>query len=215
MFKRYLIGFVLCWLLAVFILLWGFLNFFPDAQVAYQRLMNFSDEVAKEQLKEEARLTQQTREQVSKQILYKKDLHRLQSRLVSQSSELIFAKKEQGGELVEHFKEVYCVMQEKFIDSENESDPMSLSQNGLQLNQYVRSLKAQDAIYAYKTGQLVAEEVEVAHYVIPGLLWPFSLEAFHPLIQGQAQKLQISMFKEPHLKAVDFKAIFHEWGDEW
>jgi hypothetical protein len=212
MFKKYLISFILCWLIVVLICLWGFLNFFPDAQVAYQRLMNFSDTAAKEQLKEEASLTQQTREQVSKQILYKKDFHRLQSRLVSQSSELIFDKKEGGGEFIEHFKEVNCVMQEKFIDSDNESIQMSASS---QPNQYVRSLKAHDAIYAYKTGQLVAEEVEVAHYVIPGLLWPFSLEAFHPLVQGQAQKLQISMFQEPHLKAVDFKAIFHEWGDEW
>ena len=215
MFKRHLISLVLLWLILVFACFWGFRSFSPDAQIAYQRLMNYSDRFANEQMKEEARHTRQTRDQVSKQILYKKDLHRLQSRLVSEHSELIFDTKGDGAELVEHFKEVACVMQEKFMHSENKAGKDLTPQIDLELNQYVRSLKAHEAVYTYKTGQLMAEEVEIAHYYIPGILWPFSLDSFHPLFQGRAQKLQFCILKEPNLKAERFQAIFHDLGDEW
>jgi hypothetical protein len=215
MFKRHLISAVLLWILLVSACFWIFHTSSPNAQIAYQRLVNFSKQVEKEQIKEEARLTQQTRDHVSKQILYNKDMYRLQSRLASECSELFFDPKGKGVELVEHFKGLACAMQEELIGSKDENNQNSTFSDSLQPKQYMRYLKAREAIYSYKTGQLEAEDVKVAHYLLPGFDLPKTWETFHPLFQGQAQKLQLSLFKETNVRAQGFQATFHEWGDEW
>lgn len=133
----------------------------------------------------------------------------MQSRLFSEQSDLIYNPHGEETELVEHFQGVVCAMQENLIkDATGKSDSDSDKQ-------YVRSFKAQHAVYSYKTGQMEAEKVKVAHYLIPGLKWTASLDPFHPLLEGEAQKLQLSLFKEPNLKAQGFQAILHEWGSEW
>jgi hypothetical protein len=204
MFKKHLLSLTLVWLILVFVCFWKLNILSPEAQMAYQRLMNLSDDAKEEKLQGGAySFTHQTRDQVSKQILYKKDLHRLQSRLFSDHSELIFDPKGESSELIEHFKELACAMQEK-IEGSTTSQP----------KQYIRYLKAQEAIYSYKTGQLEAEDVEIAHYLIPGLLWPLSFNSFPPLLKGRAQKFQLTIFKEMTIKAQGFQAIFYDWGDE-
>lgn len=216
MFKRQFISLAILWLILAFACFWVFRNPSSDHRMAYQRLMSLSDQAKTDQMKEEMRPTQQTRYQVSKQILYKKDKDRLQSRLFSEGSELIFDPKGDEAELVEHFQGLTCAMQEKLIDtSKNGSNNDSDSPESLQSKQYIRTLKASDAIYSYKTGQLEADVVEVKHYLISGISFPISLDPFHPILQGRAQKLQLSLFKEPNLKAQGFQAIFHEWGNEW
>lgn len=213
MFKKHLINLAVMWLIVVFFYFLVFRTTSLDDQMAYQSLMQFNTQVEKEQMKEEARATQQTRYQVSKQIFYKEDLHRLQSRLSSESSELIFNSKGERAELVEYFKELSCVMQEKFIDeSTSQKDAVA---SDLQPKQYIRCFNAHQGVYFYKTGQLEAEDVEVAHYLVPGILWPASLNGVHPLLQGQAQKLQLSLFKEPSFRAQGFQAAFHDLEGEW
>lgn len=216
MFKKHLISFVSLLVLFIFMYFWLFYSFSSDAQIAYQRLISFNDQFKLEQMKEDGRFTQQTREQVSKQIIYKKDLNRLQSRLASEHSELIFSSKGNHSELVEHFNGLICVMQEKLMDAPKHLNPEgSSSQNLLQPNQYIRCLKAHEALYSYKTGQLEAEAVEIEHYLVPGLLYPPTLDAYHPLFRGRAQRLQLSLFKEPTLKAQGFQAAFHDREGEW
>jgi hypothetical protein len=215
MFKRQLIGLTLLWLISVFVCFWIFHTFSPNAQIAYQRLMNVSDDDNTDQIHEKASLTQQTRFQVSKQILYKKDEHRLQSRLMSEHSELSFDPKGERKELVERFKSLVGVMQEKLMDtSKNEERKDSSLQSSLESKQYIRCLKANEAVYSYKTGLLEAGDVEVVHYLIPGLLWPLSLEPFSPLLKGRAQKLQLSLFQEMTFKAQGFQASFYDWRNE-
>ena len=216
MFRRQLLTLTLLWIVLVMVCVWNFRSFSPEGQLAYQRLLHFSDEANMEHQQEEAHHTHQTRFKVSKQILYKKDLQRLQSRLASESSEVIFDPKGKKSEVVEHFKELTCAMQEKLIDGSNQKEEKdSSNQNDLQPKQYIRCLNAHDAIYSYQTGKLEAEEVDVAHYLIPGSLWPLSLDSFQPLLKGHAQKLQLSIFNELTLKAQGFRATFYEWGDEW
>lgn len=216
MFKKHIISIAFLWLILACAFFWVFRPFSPEAQLAYQRLVNLNDQAKKEQMADSLPPTQQTREQVSKQIFYKKDMQRLQSRLVSEHSDLIWESKGEGAQLVEHFKGLACAMQEKLMDAaKSEDKENAVPEADLQPKQYMRCLKAQEAVYFYKTGQLQAEKVEVAHYLIPGLLWPFSFDTLDPLFQGRAQKLQLSMFKERNLKAQGFQATFYDWGDEW
>jgi hypothetical protein len=216
MFKRHVITLTFLWLLVAFACFWILHAFSPDAQLAYQRLMNFSDQVKKEQSKEQASPTQQIRHQVSKQIFYNKEGQRLQSRLVGDYSELTLNLKGEEPQLVERFRGLACALQEKLIDApKHEGQGDTSSQEPSQPQQYLRCFKAQEADYSYKTGRLEAEEVEVAHYLIPGFHWPESFDAFQPLLQGRAEKLQLSMFKERTFKAEGFQATFHDWGSEW
>lgn len=211
MFKKYLMSFILAWLLIVLGCFGLLYTSSSDAKMAYQDLMNYNNQFKKE--RQQNHSTQQKRYQVSKQILYQKGEHRMQSRLAGESSDLIYSKKD--GELVEHFKDLTCVMQEEFMKASNSEEKKLSSSPSKTDQQMIRQFKAKEAVYFYKSGQLEAKEVKVADYVLPGQLWPNSIDIAHPLIQGQAQTIQLSLFKEPNLKAQGFQAILHDWRDEW
>lgn len=211
--NRFLISLILLWLILVLVCFW-FLYISSDAAKEYQHLMEDSDRAKKKRLQEESHAAQQTRYQVSKQILYKKDLHRLQSRLISEFSELIYLKEE--GKLVERFKGLTCAMQEKLMDASNlEEEGRFAVSSAEQTRQMMRQLKAKEAIYSYKSGLLEAEEVEIADYLLSGHVWPNAFHSFSPFLQGQAQTIQLSLFEETHVKVQGFQAIFHSWREEW
>lgn len=188
---------IFVWVLLVLISLWAFYTPSLEAQKNYQLLMYGENQLEKDSSQVDGLPTQQTRYQVSKQIFYKKDSQRMQSRLTSEYSDLFFESKKNGAELVEHFKELTCTMQEELIE------------NDLLPEQYFRCLKAKEATYSYKSGQLEAVEVEITRYLLPTHRWPSTIDSFSPLLQGQAQKIQLSFLKEPLLKAQGFQAIFH------
>ncbi len=212
MFKKYLTGLIVLWIFIVLGCFW-FLSISSDATQDYQALMGDNERARKKRRQEDSHTTQQIRYQVSKQILYKKDVHRLQSRLISESSKLIYSKQER--EFVECFEGLTCAMQEKLIDAPNHKEdelfPFPIAE---QPQQMIRQLKAKEAVYSYKSNQLEAKEVEIAHYLLPGHLWLNSFDSFHPLLQGRAHTIQLSLFEEAHVKAQGFQAIFHSWGEE-
>lgn len=204
MFKNYLMGFILVWTALVFLSVWAFHAPSLESQREYKCLMNSRDELQKE-MQTEKRPIRQTRYQVSKQILYKRDSHRMQSQMMGEESNLIFKSKEGGAELVECFKGITCLMQEKLIEDQEHK----------QRKQYIRFLKAHEAFYYYTSGQLQAQDVEMAHYLIPEHVLPVSLDAFTPFLQGHAENFQLSLCKEPIGRAEKFQAIFRGWGAEW
>lgn len=196
MFNKCVVVGVLLWL----ILVSGYFAFLytstAKSTTAYRQLMDDFSPAKGASKEEEDRPIQQARTLVSKQIFYQKGPDRLQSRLISDSSELIYSKKK--GELVEHFKDVDCMMQEKGEPGSN----------------LVRRFRAQDAIYSYQTGVLEAKEVEVAHYLMPGKSWPASWDSLSPLFEGKAKTVHLSLIKEPDVKAQGFQAIFYRLEDE-
>lgn len=212
MFRKHLIGLIFLWIIFVLGCFWLLHSSCSDSKMAYQRLMNYSDQIKKERLQEEVCSTKQTRYQVSKQILYKNELHRLQSRLYSEYSDLTYSKV--TGELVEHFKDLICVMQEKFIDDSSKEEKNVDVSSTIGFQQVIRQFKAQEAIYSYRSGQLEAGNVKVVDYLLPGHLWLDSFDAFQPSFEGRAHTIRLSLFKEPHLKAQGFQAIFRDWGEE-
>ena len=197
MFRRQLACMVLLWFLCVFACLWMWQSASPQAELAYQRLMSMSDQSNEEHFKQNERPVQQTRQGVSKQIFYAKDGERRQSRLSSEKSEMVFDQRDGKGELSEHFSDLTCVLQEKTEDAGH--------------GHHIRRLKARQAVYSYKSGQLEAQDVVVADYLIPGEQWPVSYDHFSPTIQGQAQKVHVSLFnRETAVKAQGFQGAFHD-----
>ena len=204
MFRKHLISFALIWFLLV-LSYFGLFYAFSDAHEDYQQLMSQSSSMKKEHLYEKVCPIKQMRHHVSKQILYKKGGHRMQTRLASDYSDLIYSKSE--GELIERFKGLTCIMQEEWMEAPlRDSEPMK--------QQIIRQFTAQEAHYSYKTGQLQAQEVQLARYLLPGHHWPDSLTLSHPLLQGHAATLHLSLFEEPSLKAQQFQVTFHNWEND-
>lgn len=199
MFKKYFLYLSLLWVSAVLLSVWIFYTPSSQAMATYQNLMHLNDQARKEKHKKQPHAHQQVRYHVSKQIFYKQDQQRLQSRLTSEQSELMLQQREEKVELVEHFKNVTCVMQEEFLP----------------LKQLVRCLKAREAIYGYQSGQFEAEDVELARYLVLGQQWPLAMESLKPFFQGKSQKVEFTFFQEPHFKAQGMQATFHSWEDGW
>ena len=207
MFKKSVIISVFCWLVVVLVCLAVLYFFSSDAKNSYQQLMNYSDQAKKERLEDNDGSVQQSRQQVSKQILYKKGSDRLQIFLRGNESELIYSKK--NGELVEQFKDLDCIMQDELVKAERTEIAATLQEEIGQ--QMIRQIKAQEAVYSYKTGKLEAQEMEVAHYLLPGCECPHSTDDCQPLFEGTAYRSQLSLFKEPSMQAQGFQAIFRDW----
>lgn len=213
MFKRYLVSWIFVWLLLVCGCVGLLYTSSSDSKIAYQRLMNEDHQDSHASTQEKGGALQQARNNVSKQILYQKGSQRTEVRLASDSSDLIYSKKD--GKFVERFNSMICTMQEKAIpapDSKESNSPTPMVSDSTQ--QVIRQLKAKEAFYSYKSGRLEANEVEIAHFLLPGTLWPQSLDQVTPLLQGKAKSVDLSLFKEPTLKAQGFQAIFHHWEDE-
>lgn len=211
MFKKQLMGFIFVWLTLIL----GCFSFLQvsssDSKMTYENLINYGSQFKKDEMQEGNRSTQQTRHHVSKQILYQKGPHRMQSRLVSDYSDLNYSKKQ--GELVECFKTLTCIMQEELIHDSNSEGQDALAPLPLQATQQmIRQFQAKAAVYSYKSGQLEADEVGIAHYLVPGDLWPDSFDRVQSLFQGQATTIHLSLFKEPALQAYGFHAVFHDCG---
>jgi hypothetical protein len=215
MFKGYVISSVSIWLAAVLASYWFFYTPSTEAREAYRQLMEYSDQSKKEFTKDQEQYTRQSRKQVSKQILYCQEGQRLQTRLNSAQSELVFGQKRAGTELVEHFQDVDCTQQEKVvIAAVKNSNRDNASKTDLEaLQQMLRNVKAREAVYSYKTGKLEAQDVMLTRYLLPAGVWPVNFEGSVPLIKGRAKKIEFTFFNEPAVKAEGFQAILNEWGE--
>lgn len=138
----------------------------------------------------------QHRNNVSKQILFLKDHDRLQWRLNSEGSELSFDQHDDSLELIEKFKGIHCVMQEKLAD---EGD-----------RQFIRTLTAQDAVYHYKNKELLADNAIVDRYMVPGITWIDSFKEYTPVMTGKADKIELSFkYSQPAFRALKFQATIN------
>lgn len=178
-----------------------------DGQESYHRLINSRGH----EIDPEGGASQQTRLGVSKQVLYNKGESRLQVRLNSESSSLVYSRG--ARELIENFKDFTCVMQDELIGVTGEEKKSKCSSENA--HQLVRQLKSDKASYSYNTGRLTASDVEIAHYFLASCQFPSSLDGEKPLFKGLAKSLELSLFKEPTAHAEDFKAIIHDWGSPW
>jgi hypothetical protein len=204
MFNKHLIRGAGVWLVSCILICLYFYFASFDSQQAYQALVKLSEQGEMIKAQRQLKVTQQQRLNVSKQYFFQQDNKRLQWRLLSQSSELIFSPKQGGknGGLVENFNNAYCLMQEKLIYSEKAKP-----------QQILRKLVAQQGTYFYQEGKFAAEDVKLSRYLLPTHEWQVDLPVQFLLLEGTAQKVQLVASPAPHLKAQGFQATLHEWVD--
>lgn len=201
MFKKQFLFYFSLWLLLAFSFtkVLKFSN--PSAKQEYLQLMEDSS-AGKE--KKSNYKAQQNRFNISKHIFFTKENERLQMYLKSPRSDLYFEQENGKTELVEHFKDVFCLIQEEFLDSNEVLD-------GSQ--QIIRQIEAVTASYHYQSENFLAEQVKLFRYISKGntLKKPFVI--LTPLMSGEAKSLQLSLSSpNKSFKAQELKAVIQNWG---
>lgn len=199
MFKRQFFIGVFIWALILFIYIQAFYYPSSSALQAYQDLMQLKP------LPKEKRSIQQQRDHIAKQLLFTQDQQRVQLRLLSDHSDLIFNQEGKEQALTEYFQNLTCLMQEKLI---HVSD---------QPKQYVRHLQADKGIYSYQTGELKANQAQFIRYLLPGHAWPVLLENGSSLLRGEVKEMEWVLYKNknPDFKAHDFYITLQEGNNGW
>lgn len=199
---------------------------------AYQNLM--AESTASKDKKGNYK-AQQQRFNVNKHLLVSKGPERLQMRLNSPRSDLIFEQTDDKTEIVEHFKDVHCTMQENLIYTSKDGKEAKLQADGrllfagsdpnlpsswtvindpkLLCKQAVRQIDAVTASYHYRTEDLFAEQVKLNRFIAEGNQLTPSLMPLSSLMSGTAKTVQLSLSNnEKPFKAQEFQATFQEWG---
>lgn len=197
---------------------------------SYQDLMSSHSENVDKKAKHQAK---QQRFKVSKHFLMTKGPERLHFFLRSRSSELILDQQEKA-DLVEHFKDVHCVMQEGLLYTikdgreakmqpdgrlriaSTESTPEIWLENthpSLISRQLIRQLDAEKAVYYYSTEDLFANKVKVSRYIAKGQNLQAASPPFILLMKGQASGIQMSFSdRTKPFKAQGLQATFQDQG---
>ena len=158
--------------------------------------------------------TTQQRQLVAKDIWFTREETPLQLHLRSASSELVFEHNGSRSEIVEKMTDVTCYVQEELFyllgdDQEvfrnaqgklvlRNSLETEVSEGNSQLNpvQRIRYIEADHATYYVSAGLLVANEVHLSQYVLPGHKLVLSVEGKTPIMKGRAESLEISLLSK-------------------
>ncbi len=184
-----------------------FLCYSSTNHEAYQKILDESTLNAKEF----HGTTKQQRRQVVKDIWFTRDNMPLQLHLSSADSELVFEHEGAGSAIIEKMMDVVCYVQEELyfvLDdgsevikdaSENwvmKDSPETVMQEGdprLQPMQRIRYILADCATYHFQSGLLVAKEVRLSQYAIPGHTLVNSVEGKKATMSARAESLEISL----------------------
>lgn len=143
--------------------------------------------------------TKQQRSGVRKEIwLAQEDGSRLHYRILSATSMLTLTPIQNKVEVVEALQGVKCWMQEKVYASK---DGTSMQQT--------RYFEAQNGLYRYNSAQLIAQQVLLSVFRLPGLLLPSEPEG--AMLKGIAERVVLTFGgKIPQFQATGFKATYKE-----
>lgn len=147
----------------------------------------------------------------------------------SEDAELVLDRHDEDTEVIEHMRNVQCYMQEELYYSLSDGrevvkkpngsfygrdgDPIDVGDGPLLPMQIIRYMEADAASYYYKSDQLIAEQVTLSRYAIPGHELVESLENMTPLMTGVAQSIECTLDgQDPQFKAHQIKAILHHSG---
>lgn len=197
---------------------WSFSTFTKQDQRSYRRLMERSElEQVVSQLDYK---THQQRFNIHKHFLLVEGTDRLHFRLRSTSSDFVFHQEGHKSEIVEHFKEMKCLMQESLSyfsqeGKEQEKFPHLAHHVDSELipKQCLRYIEADTADYYYGTKQLIAEQVLLSRYLAPGHRLATSIEKINPFMTGRAKTIRLSLSnKDRSFKAQGFQGTFQDLG---
>lgn len=144
---------------------------------------------------------QQQRKGVQKDLFFNRNGQRLQLRLTSKEATMVLEHTLDGTQLIEKMQDVKCWMQEELLERQG------------QAYQTLRYLEADSATYFYKNDEVVASDVKVFRYTLPGHDLVIALAGQKPSMKGHADAVQFSMAgKEIQFKAQKLKATIEEGG---
>ncbi len=188
MFLKHVIFAISAWCIGVGAITYYIYDSLPQGKIAYESLLrNHTRKDVKVQNCQYCNL----RRGVSKQMLYTKDNNRLQWRLNSNNSNLIFSPNLSCDKLVERFEQATFTVQEQLMgDSQSNS-----------AKQLVLQGTADSAFYSYQTNQLEACNVHLARHIITGYNWPNIALMHTPYMLGSTRKMFFSLTNQPHFKA--------------
>jgi hypothetical protein len=211
-----------------FTIVWFYL---PDenAAAAYQQLVLEANPV-QTSANSTPYSANQHRQGIVKDVYYNQDSQRLQLRILSAKSVLSLDYHEQQTEVVEKMEDVSCCMQEMLyyllpdgqeaykkpdgrivIGNKDASDSALYKgeEKHLKPMQLVRYLEAERAVYHYKSDKLIAEQVKVYRYALPGHTIAMPSKGLKPLMSGVAESVQFSLGEQDfQFKANKLKASF-------
>jgi hypothetical protein len=206
------------------------------AKISPQDIQNYRDLVENVSLKKGSvapQSTEQKRTRIQKEIVFTQASNRLLLRLKSDEAELILQNENQKAEIIEKMHGVTCLMQEELYYLLSDGREATLQENGKLLvrsvepkekpswialesvqkelvpMQIVRYLEAKDATYYYHADRLVAENVKICRFAVPGHQLIDSIANLKPMMQGTAATVEFSLEgKELNFKAHQLKAHF-------
>jgi hypothetical protein len=164
----------------------------------------------------------QQRLNVSKHLFLVENHQRLHFWLQSKHSELVFDQQDHKMEILEHFKGLKCLMQEKFLSllPNGEEVKVEKSENGDSkffgspvLHYYMRHLEAESGTYHYKTKELVGKNVKLFRYLVPGINLIYFAPGLKPLMSGRAKQVNFFLSNENRtFKAQEFEGTLQDIG---
>lgn len=138
----------------------------------------------------------QQRSDIQKDLLLAREGQRLQMRLKSSTGALALIHQDHKNVLVEEMQNVDCLLQEKLFE-----------QKGLPMQQLQQILAAK-ATYYYGDQKLIAENVQLAQYEIPGHAFTTELASYTPSLQGKATQVETTLSdRPPQMKLRGFSGI--------
>ncbi len=173
----------------------------------------------------------QQRLKVNKEIFFLKNFDRLQIKLMADEAFLVLEHEQGKTALIEQMINVICLMQvekyylssngeelvkdgngEFFLRNNKESKQSYLvqDQSALTPMQLIRSLKAENADYNYKTSQLQAHNVKIHSYTTPGHHLINTPETVSYMMNGTARKIDVILGADFNFKATQFQASFSQ-----
>jgi hypothetical protein len=230
-FKATVMTVLLLFLGILILCLISFFSISNDDKEAYKKLVQ-SRNSAHAKLKMSPYTAKQQRKGMQKDILFTQGEDRLQLSLTSEKSTLVLDWQENGMQIIEKMQNVKCVMQEELfyvLDDGREvikqangklilrhgkpSDPLAWvnsDTDGLKPMQHLRCMEASDATYYYKSDLVVAEQVSIYRFTLPGHKLIASPEG-KPTMLGNAKNAEFSLAgKELNFTAQNLKVVFYE-----
>ena len=175
----------------------------------------------------------QEKEQIQKDLFFKKEGHSLQVRILADKAELVFDQNEKKGEVLEKFYQMKCIMQEEIYyrlkdgrellpkqlkgylvknsDPKQESSWIAQLPDEARPMQVLRVFEADEALYFHKENILKARDVNIYRHVVEGhQLHPLTENA-EPLLKGVAERVECELKgSEPHFEAFQLKMSLYK-----
>jgi hypothetical protein len=203
-----------------------------DEQV-YRKLVESANPI-NSNIKASPYTAKQQRKGVQKDILLTQGGDRLQVHLTSPHSILVLDRQDGKMEIIEKMENVKCTMQEELFYSLSDgrevvrqpsgklvlreskpSDPAWIEPDISELKpmQHVRYIEADHATYYYKNDRIIADDVKISRFTLPGHALITSFERMEPTMTGTAKNVEFSLKgKDLQFTAHQLKAIFYDSG---